>query len=70
MCIRYRGNVYTEPFPISDGIFMDPLTSNDKGIFAKLLPSSDSGIFTEPLPSNDREDTQTHTHMHTDCSVI
>jgi hypothetical protein len=31
-CIRYRGNVSTEPFPRNDrGIFTKPLTSNDKG---------------------------------------
>jgi hypothetical protein len=43
MCIRYRGNVSTEPLP-----------SNDKGIFTEPLPSNDKGIFTEPLPRNDR----------------
>jgi hypothetical protein len=32
-CIRYRGNVSTEPLPINDrGIFTEPLPSNDKGI--------------------------------------
>jgi hypothetical protein len=41
VCIRYRGNVSTEPLP-----------SNDKGIFTDPLPSNDKGIFTEPLPSN------------------
>jgi hypothetical protein len=43
VCIRYRGNVSTEPLP-----------SNDKGIFSYPLPSNDKGIFTEPLSSNDR----------------
>jgi hypothetical protein len=32
-CIRYRGNVSTEPLPSNDrGIFTEPLCSNDKGI--------------------------------------
>jgi hypothetical protein len=32
MCIRYRGNFSTKPFPSNDmGIFTDPLPSNDKG---------------------------------------
>jgi hypothetical protein len=32
MCIRYRGNVSTEPLPTNDiGTFTDPLPSNDKG---------------------------------------
>jgi hypothetical protein len=43
VCIRYRGNVSTEP-----------LTSNDRGIFTELFPSNDKGIFTEPLPRNDK----------------
>jgi hypothetical protein len=48
VCIRYRGNVSTEPLP-----------SNDKGIFTEPLASNDRGISTEPLlwqpfPSNDR----------------
>jgi hypothetical protein len=51
VCIRYRGNVSTEPLP-----------SNDRGIFTEPLPSNDKGIFTEPLPSNDMGDTQKHTH--------
>jgi hypothetical protein len=33
LCIRYRGNVSTEPLPSNDrGIFTEPLRSNDKGI--------------------------------------
>jgi hypothetical protein len=33
MCIRYRGNISTEPLPNNDrGIFTEPLPSNDKGI--------------------------------------
>jgi hypothetical protein len=43
VCIRYRGNVSTEPLP-----------SNDKKIFTEPLPSNDREIFTKPLPSNDR----------------
>jgi hypothetical protein len=54
VCIRYRGNVSTEPFP-----------SDDRGIFTGPLPSNGRGIFTEPLPHNDRGDTQTQTHTHT-----
>jgi hypothetical protein len=54
MCIRYLGNVSTEPLP-----------SNDNGIFTEPLPSNDNGIFTEPLPSNDRGDTHTHTYTAT-----
>jgi hypothetical protein len=78
VCIRYRGNVSTEPLPSNDrGIFTEPLPSNDKKIFAEPLPSNDEGIFTGPLPSNDkgtytepfpsnnRGDTQTHTHSQT-----
>jgi hypothetical protein len=67
VCIRYCGNVSTEPLPSNDegtitkplssndsGIFTEPLPSNDEGAFTKLLPSNDRGIFTEPLPSNDK----------------
>jgi hypothetical protein len=50
MCIRYRGNVSTEP-----------LASKGKGIFIEPLPSNDREIFTEPLPSTDKGDTHTHT---------
>jgi hypothetical protein len=33
VCIRYRGNVSTEPLPSNDmGIFTEPLPSNDRGI--------------------------------------
>jgi hypothetical protein len=56
VCIRYRGNVSTEPLP-----------SNDRGIFTEPLPSNDKGIFTEPLPSNDTgryTDADTHTLTH------
>jgi hypothetical protein len=38
VCIRYRGNVSTEPFP-----------SNDKRIFTEPLPSNDRGIHTHRL---------------------
>jgi hypothetical protein len=51
VCIRYRGNVSTEPLP-----------SNDRGIFTGPFPGNDKGMFTKPLPSNDKGDTQTHTH--------
>jgi hypothetical protein len=51
VCIRYRGDVSTEPLP-----------SNNRVIFTELLSSNDKGMFTEPLPSNDEGDTQTHTH--------
>jgi hypothetical protein len=55
MCIRYRGNVSTEPLPSNDReIFTEPTPSNDKAIFTEPLPRNDRGIFTEPLPSNDR----------------
>jgi hypothetical protein len=36
MCIRYRGNVSTEPLP-----------SNGKGIFTEPLPSIDRGLHTQ-----------------------
>jgi hypothetical protein len=49
VCIRYLGNVSTEPLP-----------SNDRGIFTEPLPSNDKGTFTEPLASNNRGDTHTH----------
>jgi hypothetical protein len=33
VCIRYRGNVSTEPMPRNDkGTFTEPLPSNDRGI--------------------------------------
>jgi hypothetical protein len=55
VCIRYRGNVSTEP-----------LASNDRGVFTEPLPSNNREIFTEPLPSNDRwRYTDTHTHTAT-----
>jgi hypothetical protein len=51
VCIRYRGNVSTEP-----------LHDNDEGIFTVPLPSNHTGSFTEPLPSNNKgEYTGTHT---------
>jgi hypothetical protein len=32
MCIRYRGNVSTEPLPSNGkGIFTEPLPGNDRG---------------------------------------
>jgi hypothetical protein len=45
VCIRYRGDVSTEP-----------LSSNDRGIFTEPLPSNDKVIFTEPSPSNNKGD--------------
>jgi hypothetical protein len=53
VCIRYRGNVSTEPLP-----------SSDRGIFIEPLPSSDRGIFTEPFLATIRG-IHTHTHTHT-----
>jgi hypothetical protein len=54
VCIRYRGNVFSEPLP-----------SNNKGIFTEPLSSNDKGIFTEPLPSNDKVGyTDTHTYSN------
>jgi hypothetical protein len=76
VCIRYRGNVSTEPLPGNDKgvlealssnekeISTEPLPSNDRGILTEPLPSKDKGMFTEPLPSNDRADTQTHRQQH------
>jgi hypothetical protein len=57
VCIRYHGNVYTEPLP-----------SNDRKGFTEPLPTNDNGAFAESLPSNDRGDKQTRTH--TDINVI
>jgi hypothetical protein len=55
VCIRYRGNVSTEPLPSNDkGNFTEPLLSNDKGTLTDPLPSNDKGTLTEPLPSSDR----------------
>jgi hypothetical protein len=54
VCIRYRGNISTEPLP-----------STERVIFTEPLPSNNKGIFTEPFLSNDWGDTQTHTHTHT-----
>jgi hypothetical protein len=55
MCIRYRGNVSTDPLP-----------SNDRRIFTEPLPSTDKETFTEPLPSNNRgEYTDTHAQTAT-----
>jgi hypothetical protein len=59
VCIRYRGNVSTDPLP-----------SNDKGNFTEPLPSNDKGSFTKPLPSNDRGDTQTHTQQPNLISLL
>jgi hypothetical protein len=45
VCIRYRGNISTEPLPNNDrGTSTEPLSSNDKGIFTEPLPSNDKGI--------------------------
>jgi hypothetical protein len=66
VCIRYRGNVSTEPLTSNDrGIFTEQLPSNNKGIFIWPLPSNDKGTYTEPLPRTDAEDMQTHTNTHT-----
>jgi hypothetical protein len=54
VCIRYRGNVSTEPLP-----------STDRRIFTEPLPSNDKGMFTEPLPSNYGGGGDTHTYTHT-----
>jgi hypothetical protein len=57
VCIRYRGNVSTEPLP-----------SNDRVIFTGPLPSNDKGNFTESFTNNDRgvhRQTDTHRHAHT-----
>jgi hypothetical protein len=62
MCVRYRGNVYTEPLPSNNtNIFTEPLPSNNKEIFIYPLLSNDRGTFTEPLPSNNRG---IHRHTH------
>jgi hypothetical protein len=64
VCIRYRGNVSTEPLPSNDkGILTEPFRSNDNGILTEPLPNNDNGILTEPLPSNNKGDTQTHTQQ-------
>jgi hypothetical protein len=31
MCIRYRGNVSTEPLPSNEGIFTEPLPTKHRG---------------------------------------
>jgi hypothetical protein len=54
MCIRYRGNVSTEP-----------LLGNDRGIFTESLPSNDKGTFIMPLPRNDKG-----IHTNTQSNVI
>jgi hypothetical protein len=62
VCIRYGGNVSTEPLPSNDtGNFTKPIPNNDS-VFTKPLPSNDRGTFTEPLPSND---SGIHRHTHT-----
>jgi hypothetical protein len=62
VCIRYRGNVFTELLPSNDrGILIEPLPSNNRVIFTKPLPSNDRMIFTVALPNNDRGDAQTNT---------
>jgi hypothetical protein len=83
LCIRYRGNVSTEPLPSNEkgiftetlpsnykGIFTEPLASNDRGAFTESLPSNDKGTFTEPLPSNERGYTHTHTQQHYIISLL
>jgi hypothetical protein len=68
VCIRYRGNVSTEPLPSNDtGIITEPLPSNDRGIFTELSPCNGKGTFTEPLPSNDRG---IHRHTRTQRDLI
>jgi hypothetical protein len=68
VCIRYGGNVSTEPLPSNDkGTFTEPLPSNDRGTFTEPLPSNDKGIFTELLLSNDKGG---YTDTHTDSNVI
>jgi hypothetical protein len=52
LCIRYRGNVSTQPVP-----------SNDKGIFTEPLSGNDKRTYTKPLPSNGKE---IHRHTHTE----
>jgi hypothetical protein len=47
VCIRYSGNVSTEPLP-----------RNDRGNFTEPVPCNDKETFTEPLPSNDGGYTQ------------
>jgi hypothetical protein len=44
VCIRYRGNVSTEPLP-----------SNDKRVLTEQMPTNDRGILTELLLCNDKE---------------
>jgi hypothetical protein len=63
LCIRYRGNVSTEPLPSNNREnLIVPLPINDNGIFTEPLPSNDKGTFAGPLHCNGRGDTQTHTH--------
>jgi hypothetical protein len=76
VCIRYRGNVSTEPLLSNDKEILPSRCvanirgfslSHDKGIFTETLPISDKGNFNEPLPSNDRgmcRHTQTATWSH------
>jgi hypothetical protein len=74
VCIRYRGNVSTEPLPSNDeGIFTEPFPSNEKGIFTEPLPSNGKGLFTEPLPSKDKvgyKDTHTHRQQRDVISLL
>jgi hypothetical protein len=45
MCIRYCGNVSTEPLPSNGrGIFTSHCLANDMVIFTELLPSNAKGI--------------------------
>jgi hypothetical protein len=54
VCMRYRGNVSTEPLP-----------SNDRGFLTEPLPINDTGIFTKPFHRNYGEGGWTHRHTHT-----
>jgi hypothetical protein len=65
VCIRYRGNVSTEPLPSNyRGIFTEPLPSNDRG----FLPSHCLATIRGLSPSNCLATIgriHTHTHIRT-----
>jgi hypothetical protein len=79
LCIRYRGNVSTEPLPSNDtGIFTEPLPSNDNRMHIgthKLMGGNYEvrrwdGLRCRDIHTKFHEDWFRHLNTHTDSYVI